>query len=263
MALERFTLGLPRSPRNLPTLEGRTIITADVHATPWVETDFDRFKITLLKKIFEPAENIILAGDFLHRLWYMDQLVDSEFGRTLFPILRARNTIYVLGNHDWKEPKTSEPFWKAFVPQYSYICGEKLITVKHGHQFSNNTIEEFIESPRGKFIRPIHRSLDNFMTHTVVGGWLSFLASRIPNKEHHEIVNQIDNRMHLVVLGHRHTLLNWAHKGLISLGHWGREASWVVTDTARGVRVHHDFVQNYRFKEPNTVAVHPRDVARQ
>ena len=261
MASAEITLGLPTSPRNLPTLEGRTVTTTDVHATPWVETDFDRFKIRLLQKILEPAENIILGGDFLHRLWYIDQLIDSGFGRTIFPILRARNTIYVAGNHDWKEPEMDNPFWKQFVPQFSYICGGKLITVKHGHQFSNNSVEQFIESPQGRFIRPAHRAIDNWMTHTVVGGWLSFLASRIPNKEHHEIVKRIDNRTNLLIVGHRHTLLDWRDRGFISLGHWGQEASWVVTDSVNGVRVHSDFINNYRYRDPNTVAaVRPKRI---
>ena len=257
-----FTLGLPKRISDLPRHDNRTVIVADVHATPWMRTPFDGFKINVLEAIFDAADNVILNGDFAHRLWYFPQLRDSEFGKRIFPILRARNTIYVSGNHDWKEPKIPR-FYNAFVPQYSYLCGDQVITVKHGHQFADSRVEQFVESPRGKFIRPVHRALDNWMTQTVVGGWLSFLASRIPNREHHKIVQKIDNRMFLMVVGHRHTLLDWSHKGLVSLGHWGREASWVVTDRQAGARLHYDFIENYIGREPNTAALtRPRRLQR-
>lgn len=64
---------------------------------------FKQKKFDYLKKIIEPADQVIINGDFFDG--YMikfEDFVKSEWNK-LFPLLKSKKAIYIYGNHDKKE----------------------------------------------------------------------------------------------------------------------------------------------------------------
>ena len=64
---------------------------------------FEQKKFDYLKKIIEPADQVIINGDFFDG--YMikfEDFVKSEWNK-LFPLLKSKRAIYIYGNHDKKE----------------------------------------------------------------------------------------------------------------------------------------------------------------
>jgi len=73
-----------------------TVVFSDSHIT----SKFDRAKFLYLQSIVEPADRVIIIGDF----WdgYMTDFTDllnSKWSK-LFALLKSKETFYVCGNHD-------------------------------------------------------------------------------------------------------------------------------------------------------------------
>lgn len=78
----------------------KTLIFSDSHLTE----SFDTKHYLHLKKIIEQADFIVINGDFWDENWTSyDKFMKSEWNRSLFTLLKSKNTVYIHGNHDPKE----------------------------------------------------------------------------------------------------------------------------------------------------------------
>jgi len=77
----------------------KILVISDTH----LSLPFEEKKYEFLKKIISRADSVILCGDF----WEGYEITFDEFlaspWKGLFPLLKARNAIYLFGNHDQKK----------------------------------------------------------------------------------------------------------------------------------------------------------------
>jgi len=76
-----------------------TLIFSDTHLT----RRFEKRRFNYLKKIIVEADKVIINGDFWDGYFVdFDKFIKSRWSQ-LFPILKARETVYLYGNHDRRE----------------------------------------------------------------------------------------------------------------------------------------------------------------
>ena len=111
----------------------KTLVFSDTH----LGKVFDENKFYFLQKIIQKADTVIIAGDF----WEGLQITFNDFvsspWKALFPLLKKKNTIYVFGNHDFKEltDQRVSLFSSKQTDQYTFQSGRKTFVVEHGHRF--------------------------------------------------------------------------------------------------------------------------------
>ena len=122
----------------------KTIIFSDTHLTK----KFDERLYKFLKSIISSADRVIINGDFWDYYFTTFNIFINSKWNQLFPLLEARNTTYIYGNHDkatWCHNMAS-CFSKKQCRKIKLKAGKKKIIITHGDIFSPG-IEEYIESP--------------------------------------------------------------------------------------------------------------------
>lgn len=111
----------------------RILIFSDTH----LYLPFDQKKFDYLKKIIEPADQVIINGDFFDG--YMikfEDFVKSEWNK-LFPLLKSKKAIYIYGNHDQKilSDQRVNLFSVKQTDQFQLKIGNKIFLFEHGQRF--------------------------------------------------------------------------------------------------------------------------------
>lgn len=109
----------------------KILIFSDSHLTHV----FDEKKYRFLKKIIEQADKVIINGDFWDGfITSFDRFINSPW-KKLFPLLKAKKTVYIYGNHD--HSKFSDRRVKLFstvqTQKYELKIKDKTYTFEHGH----------------------------------------------------------------------------------------------------------------------------------
>lgn len=109
------------------------LIISDTHFDPW----YDAKKANFLKQLIKKANQVIINGDLWESfLWQFEDFVNSKWAE-LFPLLKAKKTIYIYGNHD--EEKLSDNRVSLFsvkqVPEWQIELGKTLFTIRHGDEY--------------------------------------------------------------------------------------------------------------------------------
>ncbi|MBI4022726.1 metallophosphoesterase family protein [Candidatus Berkelbacteria bacterium] len=120
----------------------RTIIVSDTHLT----SVFRHRKCSFLRSIIEPADQVILNGDFWDSyVTSFDRFVMSPW-QELFPLLKARNAVYLYGNHDPKDASdervrmfsvTQTNTFVLTLPNFHFSSGNGEVSelvIQHGHR---------------------------------------------------------------------------------------------------------------------------------
>lgn len=146
-----------------------TLIFSDTHLT----TKFEPKKFEKLKEVIEQADRVIINGDL-----FDGYLVDfEEFCRSkwqnLFPLLKQKRAIYILGNHDSRKKvnRKAKLFAQKVVGGYKFKSGGSTFLVKHGHELAPS-IEvrlEFLSGLHQKsyFARTIYKFYEDFKEFAV------------------------------------------------------------------------------------------------
>lgn len=131
------------------------IIISDTHFGEYVEKR-DRPRLEFLKRVLKPADRCILAGDKWDS-WKIsfNQFVNSGWSE-LFPILREKNTIYILGNHDPEVPKHPKLFWDTVVEnEFKFKNGDQTYAVMHGHLVDSwKHLDRLMERKIARYLYP-------------------------------------------------------------------------------------------------------------
>ena len=112
------------------------LIISDLHLTP----KFDPRLFIFLTKTFQSCDQIILNGDFWdHAVCNFNDFLNSRW-QQLFPLLLAKKTIYITGNHDlpvWLSDQTNQ-FCLQTLGHFSLRIGNHQYLIEHGHRFYPN-----------------------------------------------------------------------------------------------------------------------------
>ena len=195
----------------------KTLIFADTHLSSRVY----RKKFNYLKSIIEPADRVIIAGDFWDGfLTTLDKFVDSGWNQ-LFPLLLERQAIYVYGNHDRSE--WSNELVNRFSVQQSLdtdlTINNQKYHLTHGHTIFTS-LEDKI--PAFNHSLPLRVGANIDVLHKLVWG-RRFLSkdSSINNPMRHWPNVQSDT---ILICGHSHypeidTKHNFINPGFIGMGY--------------------------------------------
>lgn len=119
----------------------KTLVFSDTHLTK----KFNPKKFEFLKKIIDQSDEVIINGDFWDGyLTSFDDFVKSDWQK-LFPILKAKNTIYNYGNHDKTKWSDSRVNLFSVKQQKKYIrkFKDKELVIIHGGSIKKSIGERF------------------------------------------------------------------------------------------------------------------------
>lgn len=211
----------------------KTLIVSDLHlADVW-----DEAKAQYLERLFSSAENIILNGDFWdgERI-YFPAFLQSKWSR-LFPLLKAKNAVYIYGNHDeaiYCDERTSlfsvQQAHRHRITFETYSCH-----VEHGHQLFR-TLDIALHLPRFALfgLNHIIQPTEGFL---VRHGSPQNALTRISNKVMKKRMNIHDPNT-WYVCGHTHfpeldTHMRYANSGFIQFG----KATYLIA-SPEGISLH-------------------------
>lgn len=113
----------------------KVLVFSDTH----LSTEFDGQLFDYISNLINSVDQVIINGDFWD--WYLcsfDDFVNSEW-QQLFPLLKAKNTIYLYGNHD--PEAASDERVSLFSVKQGYSHRVQLDTgleyhIEHGHRIT-------------------------------------------------------------------------------------------------------------------------------
>lgn len=160
----------------------KTLIFSDTH----LSLPFEEKKYNFMRGIIQPADHVIINGDFWDGFFInFSQFLDSPW-KNLFPLLKQKNTIYIHGNHDEKDMMDSRTkiFSDLQTDRVDLQIKDKNLIIEHGHRLA------FMKNLDNKFIAHRAVSLEKLMVrrigsrfHKAVGGRLNKKIKRALKKE--------------------------------------------------------------------------------
>lgn len=177
----------------------RILIFSDSHLSSY----FDEKKFQFLKKIITSFDQVIINGDFWEGYnTTFNQFIQSPW-KNLFPLLLARKTVYIFGNHDKKGYVNNN--YSLFSTQqtslYSFSSGNKKFHVEHGDRLVpmwDSLFERmpwYINNPLDLLERFLVRTFGTKYLQTVFGIFNEKVKRRMPKGP---------KKNELFVFGHTH-----------------------------------------------------------
>jgi predicted phosphodiesterase len=147
----------------------KTLIFSDTH----FHKAFDEKKYNFLTNIIHDADTIIIAGDFWEGyLMSFSDFLSSEWKR-LFPLLKEKNTIYVIGNHDHEAlgDRRTGLFSSHQTRQYILSSYKKRFIIEHGDRLAvklssiSKIAKTIVTHPLA--ITFLHTHFESFLINTI------------------------------------------------------------------------------------------------
>lgn len=196
----------------------KTFVFSDTHFT----RKFDQKRFDKLKSLIEASDRVIINGDFWEGLSVpFEDFLNSEW-KKLFPILKAKETIYVYGNHD--DPAISDKkvyeFCDTAVADYKLETPTKKYYFTHGQDFLFPKLTD-PDSTKKRALKLLTK-IDIF-----VAGIIQYILFKLfgpmifPEKFNHmslEERRQIAPLDYLLVCGHSHRPLYQPKLNFIDIG---------------------------------------------
>lgn len=110
----------------------KTLIFSDTH----LSLPFEEKKYNFMRGIIEPADQVIINGDF----WENNEISFKRFvaspWKNLFPLLKQKNTIYIYGNHDTERSmdKNTALFSDIQTYRHTMKLKDKELVIEHGNR---------------------------------------------------------------------------------------------------------------------------------
>lgn len=206
----------------------KTIVFADTHLSSRCYSK----KFNYLKSIIEPADRVVIAGDFWDGfLTSFDKFVQSPWSR-LFPLLLERQTIYLYGNHDRVEWSNDQV--KLFSVQQAMTTdltiGHQTYHICHGHTVFTSLEDKY---PIFNHSIPLRLGANADVLHKLVWGkrFLSKKNSKI-NQPMREWTTHNSPRAAFLICGHSHFPEINRHQGYANTGFIGMGyGNYLILDT--------------------------------
>lgn len=203
----------------------KTLIFSDTH----LGKDFDEKQFQFLQEIIQKADTVIIAGDFWEGLRITFNDFVSSPWQALFPILKKKNTVYIFGNHDFKELTDHRVslFSSKQAIQYTFQSGKKTFVVEHGHRFPLTfvTISRYVSKHIAHYTHKdpiIGHQMENIGIR-LFGKKFRDSVGKEANKSIKKRLGDEFNDQKILICGHTHTQeldLNehFVNTGMIRLG---------------------------------------------
>jgi predicted phosphodiesterase len=177
----------------------KTVIFSDTH----LSNRTYRKKFTYLKSIIEPADRVIILGDFWDGfLTSFDKFVTSRWS-ALFPMLLEREAFYVYGNHDrqqWCDERVNL-FSAAQGTHTTLRAGDRSLYLTHGHSVFTSLEDQF---PVLNHSLPLRIGANIDVLHKLVWGRRFLRQDRNANDTARRWVTEHLPGGEILICGHRH-----------------------------------------------------------
>lgn len=192
---------------------GKTLIFSDTHFTKKV----DKRRLEYMRNLISHADEIIINGD----LWdgYLitfDQFLNSGW-KELFPLLKAKATIYITGNHDNLSliDERYKRFASTIASNYAITTPNKQFIIQHGHIELNekgNLIDKIYAYGEDHFSKGINKAfiiyseIKDTILHLLFGKYARIYSLKLIN-ENRNLIKHFDNIAKpnsIYICGHTH-----------------------------------------------------------
>lgn len=179
----------------------RILVFSDTHLT----LPFDERKYNFLKRIISQADNVIINGDFWEGYQItFEQFINSSW-KKMFPLLKAKNAVYIYGNHDKKILSDERVSHFSILQTYQYklkFNGKEFI-FEHGNRLCP-FFDDVLKLQHPPFL--LARLIDNFgrfLIRKYKKSFIKFIYSRF-NKVIKKKIKEQFTAKQILVCGHTH-----------------------------------------------------------
>jgi len=132
----------------------KIIVFSDVH----LSHRFNQRKFDYLEKLIKSADKVIINGDFWDYFRCNFRTFVKSQWKKLFNLLKEKETIYILGNHDKRQWLNKDVFLfsQTHLESYELKVGKFTYVFKHGHQYAPRLSESFPNLPLRKLNQKFH-----------------------------------------------------------------------------------------------------------
>jgi predicted phosphodiesterase len=177
------------------------VVFSDTH----LRLPFEEEKFRFLEKLVAKADQVIINGDFWDGyIISFDQFINSPW-QNLFPLLKKKKTIYVLGNHDKRilSDKRVSLFSHQQKEEYLLKINGSQFVFQHGHQLAP-ALDDVLKLKKVPAI--IQKRLINFHDRQIRKKGKEFLR-KFFKKNNEKIKKKIKSRFkngQIIICGHTH-----------------------------------------------------------
>ncbi len=129
----------------------KTLVFSDSHLG--VSKRFEEKKYRFLEDIIKQADHVIINGDFWEGYMMNFQQFKHSPYSNLFPLLKARHTVYIPGNHDYEGITEEETtlFSDIKTTRYEMKLNGNTLIFEHGDRLAPLHVKRFIP----KIMKPV------------------------------------------------------------------------------------------------------------
>jgi predicted phosphodiesterase len=185
---------------------------------------FEEKKYHFLRQIISQVDTVIINGDFWDGyVTSFDSFITSEWTR-LFPLLKAKQTIYLYGNHDnanFADNRVSL-FCDQALFSYNFSFNKMKFVVEHGNRFLPTLDERLRIREPYPFLAGTYRQIARTMVRTFKHKFINFYY-RPDNQKIKEKISQEFLQEEILICGHTHAAeLNleqrYLNSGIVNYG---------------------------------------------
>lgn len=193
----------------------QTLIFSDTHLSSRVYSK----KLDYLISIIEPADRVIIAGDFWDGfLTDFDGFLKSGWS-VLFPLLKQRQAVYLYGNHDrnqWCDQRVNLFSTKQGL-DYQMQIGSEIAYISHGHAIFTSLEDKY---PAFNHSIPLRLGSSIDVVHKLVWGPRFMSGNKTINQPVRDWADQNANGR-IIITGHSHYPEMDLHHHFINTGFIG------------------------------------------
>lgn len=182
----------------------KTIVISDLHLTDQFHED----KFLFLQQLINSADRVIINGDLYSDFAVtFDAFCRSEW-QQLFPLLKAKKTIYIYGNHD--EKTIADERVKLFsvkdVEHHTLKTKTKTLHIEHGHHLLSKRWKQPELVVRATRKAQLGKVLDSPSVRLVnrYGGRTYTLIGAVWQRKLKKYANDQEPAIDYLVVGHTH-----------------------------------------------------------
>ncbi len=185
----------------------RVLIFSDTHLT----VRFEQEKYDFLKRIVSDCDQVVINGDFWDgAITTFDKFVNSDW-KSLFPLLKQKNTVYVYGNHDRRENSDERVSLFSVKQTYRHILKQnnKTFIIEHGHQTQPAIFEKLDIFPHSRifvvFLNNFFSVFEKSVIKLLGNKTLQHKLYGKLNRETKQNIKELDLRNAIYICGHTHS----------------------------------------------------------